>query len=149
MAGPRPGGGRPSRYVYNIGNNTYHSLKEAAKCEGVSTMTITRWCNSGKEGCSREDAKQGLDEAVSSITDDISGYSEKAKVKPLDFWFYILDHPERFNEKTRMQAAYYLAPYVHPKASGSMGKKEDLAERAKKVGAGKFSSGPAPLKAVK
>jgi hypothetical protein len=51
--------------------------------------------------------------------------------------------------KTKIQVANMLLPFQHPRVAGGIGKKEDLAERAKKVGAGKFSSWDSPLKAVK
>ena len=149
MSGPKPGSGRPSKYIYHINDKSYHSLKEAATCEGVTPKTITRWCSGGKEGCSREEAGKGLGDAESRVNEDISGYTEKAKTKPLDLWLYILDHPEQFDAKTRIQAAYYAAPYLYPKATALKGKKQERDEKAKKVGFGKFAAGPAPLKAVK
>ena len=149
--GFRPGGGRPSRWVYHIGNNVYYSLDEAASAEGVSKMTISRWCRpGGKDGCSRDEAEKTIDDSGNNSETDMAGYSEKAEVKPLDFWRYILDHPDKYDKKDRMQAAYYAAPYIHPKATSGKGKKEQRKDRAGKASVGRFRpSLPPPLKAVK
>ncbi len=149
MSGPRPSSGRPNRYIYNIGNKTYHSLNEAATCEGVSKMTITRWCKGGRADCDREEADAILADAVEKACGEIVGYSEKAKIRPLDFWLYILDHPEEYTLKERMQAGYYSAPYLHPKATASTGKKEQKKQAAQQASSGRFRpSAPPNLKMV-
>jgi phage terminase small subunit len=54
------------------------------------------------------------------------------------------------DEKIRLQAANWAAPYFHPKASMAKGKKEEREDKAKSAGAGRFSaSQPPKLKALK
>ena len=144
MSGPRPRSGRPSQFVYRINDITYQSLDEAAAAESVSKMTISRWCRGGKEGCSRQEVSHIFEETLENVKSDVSGYREKASTEPLDLWLYVLDHPDDFDMKTRMQAAYYAAPYRHPKADKNKSKKELKADKAREAGAGRFAPGRPP-----
>lgn len=49
---------------------------------------------------------------------------------------------------TQVRAAIAAVQYTHTK-KGDGGKKDEVAERAQKAGAGKFKQAPAPLKLVK
>jgi phage terminase small subunit len=66
---------------------------------------------------------------------------------PLAFLMAVQNHPA-VDIKTRLRAAIAAAQYKHTKR-GDGGKKDEAADKAKKAGAGKFKSAPAPLALVR
>jgi hypothetical protein len=67
---------------------------------------------------------------------------------PLDYMLKVMNDPNEDNE-LRARMATAAAPYCHARKGEGAGKKEEKSDRAKSAGAGKFSTGRAPLAVVK
>lgn len=65
---------------------------------------------------------------------------------PLEFLLSVMND-NAVEDRLRLEAAKTAAQYVHPK-KGEGGKKEEVAEKAKKVAGGKFAAAPPPLRVV-
>lgn len=161
--------GREPTFVYFLKGGVFKSLGKAEKHFGVHRATITRWCDNPRvKDCWREkiDGSEIEDVEPESKQRPIIK-KEKATVKPepkpeapqiqpgkedktpLEYLVSVMNDPS-VDEKIRLQAANWAAPYLHPKASTTKGKKEEREERAKQAGSGRFSaSHPPKLKALK
>ena len=67
---------------------------------------------------------------------------------PLEYMLRVMRDPNA-DPLLRDRMAIAAAPYIHPKAGESKGKKDEKANRAKAAGSGKFAAGRPPLKVVK
>jgi phage terminase small subunit len=65
---------------------------------------------------------------------------------PIEFWQHVLQDPGS-SMSAKANAAYSLAPYVHPKVAPTA-KKEETKGKAKEASKGRFGARPAPLKLV-
>lgn len=86
-------------------------------------------------------------ELAEDLTEDEQVKAISENLTPLEFMLKYMNDPTKDHEY-RARLAGMAAPYIHPRA-GATGKKEDIAEQAKKVGEGIFSANRPPLKAIK
>ena len=99
--------------------------------------------------------RPGAGRPVGSKTKRVVKNNLKAKkdnnndIMPFEYMLDIM-RDENEPDDRRDKMAYYLLPYLYPKASMAKGKKEERDEKAKLAGAGRFSaSQPPKLKALK
>jgi hypothetical protein len=145
--GPRPGSGRKGNY-YFIDGKKFENLKEAAEAHSVSTKTIYNWCREGKKPNCRMEPKNVIRKQPEKNTlNELKQEAENAEMTPLDYMLKIM-RDESEDPKRRDTAAYWLLPYLHPKATVKAGKKQERQNRAKSAGQGKFAPGKAPSKVI-
>lgn len=79
---------------------------------------------------------------------DVQQEAADENLSPLDYMLKIMrDRNQPADRRDRM--AQLAAPFVHPRAGESKGKKEEKADRAKAAGSGKFAPARPPLSVVK
>lgn len=80
---------------------------------------------------------------------DIKKDAKAANLDPLEYMLKIMND-ENAEKDRRDRMATIAAPYIHPKADGTIGKKDEKKQRARAASGGKFASAAPPqLKAVK
>ena len=82
------------------------------------------------------------------LPDDIIKNAAVEKLTPLEYMLKVMNDPNE-DKDMRARMAQAAAPYIHPKAGESKGKKDEKADRAKRAGGGKFAAGAPPLRVVK
>ena len=82
------------------------------------------------------------------IPADIKAEAAAQNLSPLDYMLKVMNDPKADSVRRDRMAAC-AAPFVHPKAGESKGKKEQREERAKAASSGKFAAGAPPLTRVK
>lgn len=88
-------------------------------------------------------------ELLNEVTDeDIKSEAELENLKPLEYMLKVMNDPT-VNKDRRDRMAIASAPYLHARKGDGLGKKDELQERAKKAGSGRFAASPSPLKVVK
>ena len=96
-------------------------------------------------------AEKNLMDVLSvELAAEVDGKAPKAGeiLTPLDYMLKVMNDPNEDNE-LRARMATAAAPYCHQRKGEGAGKKEEKSDRAKSAGAGKFSTGRAPLAVVK
>jgi hypothetical protein len=89
-----------------------------------------------------------IQQPTSLAPDDIVSAAAAVNLTPLDYLLSVMNNPAE-DQNIRIRVAGMIAPFVHPKAGETTGKKEIKEDRAKEAGLGKFKSGRAPLTLVK
>jgi len=79
---------------------------------------------------------------------DVAREAEAENLDPLTYMLKVMND-KRAKKDRRDRMAIAAAPFVHSRATEAKGKKKDLQEKAKDAAAGKYASGPPPLKLVK
>lgn len=85
---------------------------------------------------------------ISGIPIDILEDAATENLDPLTYMLRIMNDPVA-DPARRDRMAVSAAPFCHTRKGEGAGKKEEKADRAKAAGAGKFSTGRAPLAVVK
>ena len=150
--GPRPNPGRKQKFLYIIKGKEFKTLKSAAKAFNVSAVTIHNWCGNGsksRDDCQKEPIKSDKEVSNKQVLDELKQEAEKSELMPMEYFLEIMRN-EGEDKKRRDTAAYYLLPYLYPKADKKTGKKDERAGRAAKASSGKFSPSKTPhLKVAK
>ena len=83
------------------------------------------------------------------VPQDIVEEAKAAQLTPLDYMLKVMNDDKELDKARKDRMAVSAAPYVHPRVGEGKNKKEEKSDRAKSAGAGKFSTGRAPLAVVK
>jgi hypothetical protein len=86
---------------------------------------------------------------ASKIPQDIVDEAKAADLTPLDYMLKVMNDTNETDKARKDRMAIAAAPFIHARKGEGAGKKEEKEDRAKSAGAGKFSAGAAPLRAVK
>lgn len=86
---------------------------------------------------------------ASKVPQDIVDEAKAADLTPLDYMLKVMNDTKETDKARRDRMAIAAAPFVHARKGEGAGKKEEKNEKARTAGAGKFSSGRAPLAVVK
>ena len=140
MTDHRENSGRKPRFVYFLNGTRFTSLTKAAAAFQVSKSTVTRWCQSRKKpDCYRESVEETARNAG-------QGVATSPEMTPIEYLLQVMRDESQPSER-RDQAAKWLLPYFHVKASGQQtGIKEQREQRAKAARTGKFAPAKPPLK---
>lgn len=130
-------------------------LEYGAKAKANIFRDLVNKLASGKELTAAETKMMmSLEKDLSSIIDESPDIDENVRqeinksLTPLDYMLNVINN-EKADAERRDKLAIAAAPFFHSKI-GEKGKKQEKEDRAKKVGAGRFSaSKPPKLKAVK
>ena len=80
---------------------------------------------------------------------DIADEAKAVNLTPLDYMLKVMNDETESDKARRDRMAIAAAPFIHARKGEGAGKKEEKSDRAKSAGAGKFSTGRAPLAVVK
>lgn len=136
MAGYKVGGGRPGRLIDYDGRRL--TLREIMAETGLKyAAAYAKFVRrSGLGTLPKVENKTG-------IPADIQTAADLANLTPLEYMLSVIRDPTASQER-RDRMAQSAAPYLHPKADASKGKKEAAKDKATEAGKGKFAAGQAP-----
>lgn len=83
-----------------------------------------------------------------AIPDDIIEKAKESNLTPLEYMLKVMNDQSADKDR-RDRMAIAAAPFMHPRKSDGVGKKDEKADRAKSAGQGKFQAGRPPIALVK
>lgn len=87
-------------------------------------------------------------ELAAGLTEGEKQEAAAENLTPLEYMLKVMNDTAAEKDR-RDRMAIAAAPFLHARAGEGKGKKDELEEKAKKAGSGKFAAGQAPLKVVK
>lgn len=103
----------------------------------------------GSKGVKSGTGRSGKKKSKAEVPADIAADAAAENLDPLTYMLNVINDP-RVDEDRRDRMAIAAAPFVHARAGGMQGKKDERKEKAKTAGSGKFApSAPPKLEVVK
>lgn len=158
--GYRPGGGRPKGVRDSKPRKGTAAQLEAEKIQQMLELGMKAKAKFYQEFLIRVSKGEKLTLAEKNMMDKLaielaSGLKgekpveEAEKLDPLTYMLRVMNDPNETDKARRDRLAIAAAPYIHPKAGETEGKKDAKMERAKEAGRGKFQAGRPPIALVK
>lgn len=136
MGGYKVGAGRPGRLIDYDGRKL--TLKEIMAETGLKyAAAYAKFVRRSGLG------PLPVNEEKTGVPADIQAEADLANLTPLEYMLSVI-RDKNASQERRDRMAQAAAPYLHPKADTSKGKKDAAKDRATEAGKGKFAAGQAP-----
>ncbi|MCB2181422.1 MAG: hypothetical protein KQH63_05320 [Desulfobulbaceae bacterium] len=112
------------------------------RLESTTAFKKRRFCTISCANTRKQKTKEAKQEQAKKIH-SVPNSIEAENLAPLTYMLKVMNDPNEPDDR-RDRMAIAAAKYVHCRAKGTRGKKDDLQEAAKKASTGRFSAGKPP-----